>query len=482
MLQTKGKKIFSEINDFFTCSEKAIFSVTEIYRTLKISSIHMGLTERKQSAYYKGDILLALLLFPILSIRNVNGYLSSSLLKYFEAQKDTFYRFKNDCNIQWRRVLNTINRKLLARITENKGNSGNSPRCLIVDDTDFHKTGFRIEHISKIWSHVTQKTILGFKGLFLGYWDGTSFFGIDFSLHKEKGKNQKKPYGLNKKQCKAQYSKNREKGTAGKRREEELEVNKVANAIALIKRAVKRGIPIDYVLMDSWFVCDAIIKFITGISNQIGLIGMAKMAKAKYDFESNQYTAKQMADIMKRRKRVKWIKSLNLYCAEVLVEYKGTPVKLFFCKTTKRGKWHLLLTTNTLLGINKAYQIYSVRWSIEVFFKESKQYFGLGKSQSRDFDAQIADITISVIQYNIFSLAKRFTCYETIGQLFSNTKDQLLELTIVQRLWVFILELLELLADIFDSNVNELITSIMNSEVKSNKIVKLMQHQYLNAA
>ena len=38
-------------------------------------------------------------------------------------------------------------------------------------------------------------------------------------------------------------------------------------------------------------------------------------------------------------------------------------------------------------------EIYSIRWTIEVFFREAKQQLGLGKCKSRDFDAQIASIT-----------------------------------------------------------------------------------------
>ncbi|MBN1181600.1 MAG: hypothetical protein JXB49_04875 [Bacteroidales bacterium] len=138
--------------------------------------------------------------------------------------------------------------------------------------------------------------------------------------------------------------------------------------------------------------------------------------------------------------------------------------------------------TNTLLTIKKTYEIYSIRWSIDVFFKESKQYFDLGKSQSRDFNAQIADITIAIAQYNIFSPAKRFSSYETIGDIFSGSKEQLLDLTIAKRLWGFILELLEIMADYFDSNINDLIISILKLETKNNKIIKLMQYQWLEAA
>jgi len=75
-------------------------------------------------------------------------------------------------------------------------NNGTMPRCLIVDDTDLPKTGRRIELIGKVFSHVTKQSVLAFKGLFLGYHNGKSFFALDFSLHGEEGKNKKKPYGL----------------------------------------------------------------------------------------------------------------------------------------------------------------------------------------------------------------------------------------------------------------------------------------------
>jgi hypothetical protein len=482
MLQNKSNKIFSEINNFFTSSEKAIYRITELYRMLKISQINLGIKDLNQATYFKGDIFLAILLFPLFSIKNIQGYLSSSLKPYFEAQKDTFYRFKNSSFIKWRTVLYSINTRLIKKLKAQGTRGQPAPRCLIVDDSDLVKSGFKIEHTSKIWSHVLQKSILGFKGLFLGYWDGKSFFGLDFSLHKEKGKNKKMPFGLNNKYRKHQYKKKREKFSPGYSREKELLVNKIDNAIAMIKRALTKNIIVDYILMDSWFVCDKIIKFIRNITGDIHIIGMAKMAKAAYGFEGGMFTAKEIADKLKRRKKVKWIKQVGLYSTEVIVDYKGTLVKLFFCKTTKRGKWHLLLTTNTALGIIRAYQIYSIRWGTEIFFKESKQYFGLGKSQSRNFDAQIADTTITIIQYNIFSLAKRFTAYETIGEIFAESKDQVLELTIAQRLWLFILELLKMLANLFDSDINDLIIKIINTDNNNNKLIKLMQYQFLEAA
>ncbi|GAH83214.1 unnamed protein product, partial [marine sediment metagenome] len=43
-------------------------------------------------------------------------------------------------------------------------------------------------------------------------------------------------------------------------------------------------------------------------------------------------------------------------------------------------------------------------------------------------------------------MAKRFSAYETIGELFKDAKDQIIELTICQRLWGFIIELLNIIS------------------------------------
>ena len=82
----------------------------------------------------------------------------------------------------------------------------NGIKCFIADDTAIEKCGKTLEGISRIWDHVFHRSVLGFKGLFLAFWDGVNFLPIDFSLHNEMGKNQKKPFGLKPKELKARYT------------------------------------------------------------------------------------------------------------------------------------------------------------------------------------------------------------------------------------------------------------------------------------
>jgi len=476
MSQHKSNKVFSEINDFFSSHEKAVSKTMMVVKALKIPKIKFEPKNHWPEQYFRQDILLTLLLMPLFSIKNVAGYTKSTLHDYLQAGKDTLYRFKNESSIPWRKIAQQINRRVIKRIKQSGTQDTETSRCLIVDDTDLRKTGKGIEHVSRIWSHVAHTSLLGFKGLFLGYWDSKTFLGLDFSLHKEKGKNQKYPNGLSKKINRNQYKKKRLDPCPGHQRETELHLDKISSAIAMIKRAVVNKIDFEYVLMDSWFVCEKMIRSV--IETGAHLIGMCKMGTAKYFFNGQQRSAKQILDSLRKDKKIRWNKHLHLYVVETLVVYKDIPVKLFYCRNSKRGNWHLLITTNTGLGIKEAYQTYAIRWSIEVFFKEAKQYFQLAKCQSRDFDAQIADTSICMIQYNIFSLAKRFSNYETLGGLFDDAKEFVLELTVCKRLWGFFLEFIQLIALIVDVDPDELIERIL-AEDAENKFVKLVQ---LNAA
>lgn len=480
MLRSKSNKLFSEISDFFSTSEKAIYKTIELCKVINGTPIKIEKENNWPVQYRRKDLFLGLLLLPLFSVKNVSQYVTSSLYPYIEASRDTLYRFKKSEKISWRRIANILNRRIVQRIAKEGTTDMSKPQCLIVDDSDFPKVGKFAEHVSRIWSHVRHGSIVGFKGLFLGYWDSKTFIGIDFSLHKEKGKNKKYPNGLKRIDNKKQYKKQRTKESAGRLRINELMTNKIDCAISMIKRAYQHKILFEYVLMDSWFLCDKIIKEVLKLNAHV--IGMCKIGKAKYDYKGGTRTAKKIVDDLKKSGKVRWVRKLKLYVAETTVEYKNVKVKLFFCRNTKRGKWHLIVSTNTVLTIAEAYEIYSIRWSIEVFFKEAKQYFGLGKSQSRDFDSQIADTTISMLQYNIFSLAKRFGAYETLGELFREARESITELTVCHRIWGFFLELISIISDFFEIDPDELIEKIIAANTKDNRLIRLMEIEIKNAA
>jgi hypothetical protein len=155
-----------------------------------------------------------------------------------------------------------------------------SPGCFEIDDTDIEKCGRTFEGISKIYSHKEHCYLFGFKLLPICYWDGKSLIPCGLSLHRESKKNN---YGLTGKQRKRQFTKKGYGTGYFQERYDELDEEKPCMAIKMLKSCVKRGILGSYVLMDSWFVNDFMLREIRKIRRGIlHVAGICKMDKRKF--------------------------------------------------------------------------------------------------------------------------------------------------------------------------------------------------------
>lgn len=438
MLHIKGTK-FYEFKSYFGDNSNAIGTIYDIFNVFNYKSVTGKIFTHKKKGHNPLDLFQIVIMFPFLSLNNVHGFIHSAYSQMINSSKDTFYDLLSSSLINWRLLLYNVVKRFNQLTPGNPGNNeSHSPtKCFIGDDTDIEKTGKKFEGISRIFNHVIRRHILGFKLLTLGLWDGKSFVPVDFSFHNEKGK--KKNYGLTLKQRNQRHRKERDKSSCGFKRKKELREKKTTNLIKMIRRAVKHGIAADYVLTDAWFCTQGFIENVRQIRNgMLHVISMCRMDKRLYEVDGRMLNA---TEILQSKKTHKTRSRANkVYYIEVKAIYKGILVKLFFTRLTKRAKWRLIVTTDTSLSFNKTYKIYQIRWTIEVFFKESKQYLGLGKCQSVDFDGQIAATTISFIQYIMLSLDKRFTAYESIGGLFKHCKNKTQEAILTERIWVEVLE------------------------------------------
>lgn len=473
MLRHKGTTILSEINDFFATGEKAMNTIFRITSSLTLSGNKILGKGPGNNKYQDHDKLILLLLFPFFKIKDAYHYQWSSLYGILCCGKDVFYRLLNDETIDWRSLNYGISKKLMGQARDKAETPGGSPSCLIIDDTDLPKTGRCMELIGRIYSHVSHSSLLAFKGLFMAYHDGKSLFALDFSLHGEEGKNKKKPYGLTISQTKKRYAKKRASDSQGHKRHGEYFTTKIKSMMDMIRTAIGQGVRFDYLLVDSWFTCHELVKFIKARRINCHLLGMIKMGRTKYQYKGKLLSANQILDALKRGKKAKRSRATGLYYAEAIVGFKGIEVKLFFSKTTKRAKWHGLLTTDLDLAFEKAYKTYSTRWAIEVYFKESKQHLGLGKCESQDFDAQIAHTSICMVQYNILSLAKRFDKYETLGGLFRQANVDSLEITISERIWLVLTGLIAKLTEILEVDPEMLMEKLITDNEELTKLINL---------
>ncbi len=99
----------------------------------------------------------------------------------------------------------------------------------------------------------------------------------------------------------------------------------------------------------------------------------------------------------------------------------------------------------------------------------------LGKSHSNDFDGQIADTTISLVQYTLLSVRNSVERYETKGEIFRNTKADIVETSIHYRLialLIAIFETLDVLVEHID--IDELFTEMINNDECFEKIRRMV--------
>lgn len=456
MLHDKGIKRIKEIQTDFNAEGLNEEKILSSFKALKLTACFSEFNKLKASGYSFKTVLSLLLWIVINPTKTVFSSLCLLDRQGIKIKKDSFYRQKNNEKICWRKILWHIVMKFITLMEKESTVDPSKPRYLIFDDTTVEKTGKKMEFIGRVWDHVKNRSILGFKILVMMYWDGVSSIPVDFSIHREKGKNESRPYGMSKKDLRRQFSKKRIKESDGAMRIKELDISKIEMMLKMFYTAIYRCLRIDYVLVDSWFTCDALIKAV--VAEGVHLIGMYKIAMTKFLYRGKKLT---FGEINKSITKITRCRSLKLQYKRADVIYDGIRLTLFFSRQGQNGKWKVLLTTDTNLTFVRLLEHYEVRWSVEVFNKEAKGLLNLGGSQSSNFDAQIADATISMIAYILLSFRYRYDHYETMGALFRSINDEWLRMTLDKRLWGLFLELVNLIISVFETDVDELLEKIL---------------------
>lgn len=412
----------------------------------------------KASGFSFEKLISTLLVLPFAGIGTIHELTKSKNEELNHSGKDSYYRILANQKINWRSFLFQFVMQYL-RKEKIFTPSEDDTKCLVFDDTDLSKTGKTIEGISKIYNHVSKTYYFGFKLLVAGYWNGSVFIPVDFSLHRESKKNA---YGLTAKQRKSQKKTPRERNTSVAKRYKELNKKKTDLLVQMFSRVVKRKIRVDYILIDTWFTSIGLFQRLRSISKSTHIIGMYKY-NSKIEVKSK---VKKLSELKNQKERPKRCRKFNCYYYHYVSEIDGLKVAVFISKRGKNGKWHTLISTDTSIIFTKAIEVYSIRWSIEVFFKEAKQLFGLGKSQSTNFDVQIAQITITMVQYLLTSIRYRIEAYETIGGLFKDLKQDYIENKLNIRILAVIGQITSILEKFIKPVDIELITSEMITNIE----------------
>lgn len=475
----------SEVGKLLGEKDEVCSKMVTFFGLMGLGRMLSRLSLEKQQGVSIAQLILSLCLFRIAG-ESIHSLWRKRFHGLLETGKNCYYRLLCRVWMDWRLLLLRVSMRFCAIVRREGAEDSHQPKCFIIDDTLLEKVGLTIERVSRVFDHVTRKCVLGFKLQLLAFFDGRSTMAVDFSVHREKGKNR--DYGLTAQQRKAQFSKKRPKDCPARERLAEADRSKLDVAIEMIRRAYKAGLQASLVLADSWYTCERLIAEVRAIGGgALHYVGLAKMGNTKYLVQGCKLAAEQLVAKFEREHHHDCRKYRCSY-----IELRGMlgsqPVKIFLIKYGRAKTWNVLLTSDMRMHFTQAFEAYQIRWNIEVMNRETKQYLGLGAYQGRDFDGLIADCTLCYVTYNVLVLEKRFTGYETIGELFRKEREDLVALTLWKRILACLKRLLEVLAEKLGLDFEELLLEITRDEnsakeyeVMADALVKLRAEEGLAA-
>ena len=401
--------------------------------------------------------ILAMMAFRILG-ESIGFMSKTKFYGILEVGKNCFYRLLARPEMDWRILLLSMARRFHSIVHKEKAEETNAPKCYIIDDTTVSKTGLHFEGLSRVFDHVLGKCVLGYKLLILAFFDGRSTYTVDLSIHRESGKTG--DYSLSREERSMQFHKERIEGKPDYERFKELDTKKSDNVVRMIERAYKGGIRAAYALMDTWFVKAPLVCAVRKIGGgAIHVVGRLAMGKDRYAVGSRRYNVHELIALHEREAVV--CRKYKCMYFEQRVMMGDTCVKIFFIRVGRNKNWDAIVTTDTHMKFVKAFEIYQIRWNIEVLIKECRQYLGLGSYQGTDFDEQIADCTLCLMTHMVLTLGQRFNEYEALGELFRATRREMFELTQWRRTLEIIKNLLNVLAINLCINVADTMEDLM---------------------
>jgi len=262
--------------------------------------------------------------------KNLFRFLNSKH-KELAVSKNTYYRFLNETSYNWSRFL-----LLLAVKVTTAFDSLTRPervKVLVLDDSVIKRNRSKtVELLARVFDHVEHKYQKGFTLLTLGWSDGYSFIPTGFNMLSSAEKSNR--YN--------EVSSDMDHRTNGYRFRKESMMHKTDAAILLINNALNAGIKADYVLMDTWFTTEPMIKEI--LKAGMDAIGMVKQLKQRYTYQGKQYTLSEL------KRFVSFAGARNIFGSLVVTTKAGIPVKIVFVRNrNKKSECLYILSTDASL-------------------------------------------------------------------------------------------------------------------------------------
>ncbi|NLT21007.1 MAG: transposase [Syntrophomonadaceae bacterium] len=390
-------------------SEKAINEIHKLFKQLRINQLLRAANIKKSRGISVLQVFEFIFLLALFG-KNQHRFLESKHGQGLPG-KDVYYNFLNNPYYAWRRFLLMLTSKVTD--TFDHLTSDKRVRAFIIDDSPVARNRSReAELLAKVFDHSQHRYIKGFNMLTLGWTDGYSFIPVDFAMLSSA--NQTNRYN--------EVSASVDKRSHGFKRRLEAMMQKPDVVLKLVKSALNTGITADYVLMDTWFTNEPMIKGLRNVG--LHVIGMVK-SNYRYRYNGQLMKLDEIRKCLRSEPKSDIIGSLLCQTKD------GIPVKLVFIRhRNKKSAWLVLVSTDLSLDDKEIVRIYGMRWEIEVFFKASKSLLKLGTEyQGQSYDMLIAHTTIVFTRYILLEWEHRHNQdSRSFGELFFLLCDEIQDL------------------------------------------------------
>ena len=146
-----------------------------------------------------------------------------------------------------------------------------------------------------------------------------------------------------------------------------------------------------------------------------------------------------------RYKTASLVVSLNLQTDDQQPD-RWVEVRLVFSapvQTSHAQTWVVFLCTDVSLSDGKILEVYALRWSIEVYFKEIKQNLGFLKEQSGRYQVAYASVHLAALRYLLLFEAMLRSGQLSYGEIRDRESGRLQTLTYAVLLWQLFRALIE---------------------------------------
>lgn len=281
-----------------------------------------------------------------------------------------------------------LNDRRLELFQRNPAAAWKSYGIMSIDDVLIEKTGSHISGVGKFFNHSEGRYCLGHNLVTSHYADNEKHYPIDYRLYLKEDSVESEEWGFK---------------------------TKIVLACELVKDAVKRRVPVETFVFDSWFMCDALTRCIESFSRN----WVSKLKSNRLVLSGKKYV--QTMDFAKAIPPEKFHKveigkkSYWTYTKAVMLKdcEKKVRIVVSYDNEKMEGTPEIFVTNRVDWHVKGILTIYSKRWAIETFYRDAKQNLGLGDSRLRT----LAGIRRHwYLVFTAYSLLKLRICESKLGR------------------------------------------------------------------